>query len=120
MTDVKLYLGDCLEVMKEIPDESIDLVLTDPPYNISHKGKIFRDYRSGKNGDINMDFGEWDYNFNITPFLEETKRILKKYGQWIVFCAEQQIGIYRKWLEENGHSETNVCLYYIVLYGGCD
>ena len=81
MTDVKLYLGDCLEVMKEIPDESIDLVLTDPPYNISHKGKIFRDYRSGKNGDINMDFGEWDYNFNITPFLEETKRILKKYGQ---------------------------------------
>jgi site-specific DNA-methyltransferase (adenine-specific) len=27
-----LYLGDCLEVMKSIPDESIDMVLTDPPY----------------------------------------------------------------------------------------
>ena len=101
--NVAIACGDCLEVMKKIPDESIDLVLTDPPYNISHKGKIFRDYRSGKNGNINMDFGEWDYNFNITPFLEETKRILKKYGQWIVFCAEQQIGIYRIWLEENGH-----------------
>lgn len=30
----KLYLGDCLEVLKTIPDNSIDLVLTDPPYNI--------------------------------------------------------------------------------------
>tara|TARA_Y100000310_G_scaffold243676_1_gene248276 strand:- start:42982 stop:43767 length:786 start_codon:yes stop_codon:yes gene_type:complete len=32
MTRAKLYLGDCLEVMKEIEKESIDLVLTDPPY----------------------------------------------------------------------------------------
>lgn len=30
----KLYLGDCLEVLKTIPDNSIDLILTDPPYNI--------------------------------------------------------------------------------------
>jgi len=32
MTDVKLYLGDCLEVMKSIPDKSVDAVITDPPY----------------------------------------------------------------------------------------
>lgn len=32
MSDIKLYQGDCLEVMKAIPDNSIDLVLTDPPY----------------------------------------------------------------------------------------
>ena len=31
---IELYLGDCLEVMKQIPDKSIDLVLTDPPYGI--------------------------------------------------------------------------------------
>ena len=46
---VELHLGDCLEVMKSMPDKSVDAVITDPPYNISHKGKIFRDYRSGKN-----------------------------------------------------------------------
>jgi len=28
----KIYCGDCLELMKQIPDKSIDLVLTDPPY----------------------------------------------------------------------------------------
>lgn len=32
MQTVKLYNGDCLEVMKNISDNSVDLVLTDPPY----------------------------------------------------------------------------------------
>ena len=31
---IKIICGDCLEVMKQIPDDSIDLVLTDPPYGI--------------------------------------------------------------------------------------
>ena len=31
---IDLKCGDCLEIMKQIPDKSIDLVLTDPPYNI--------------------------------------------------------------------------------------
>jgi site-specific DNA-methyltransferase (adenine-specific) len=32
--DITIFCGDCLEIMKEIPDKSIDLVLTDPPYGI--------------------------------------------------------------------------------------
>jgi len=72
----KILLGDCLEILKEIPDNSIDLIFTDPPYNISTKNKIFRDYRSGKNGDINMDFGEWDYNFDPIPFWRRVKEFL--------------------------------------------
>lgn len=32
MSEIKLYLGDCLEIMKDIPDNSIDAVITDPPY----------------------------------------------------------------------------------------
>lgn len=32
-----VYLGDCLELMKQIPDKSIDLILTDPPYGIKFK-----------------------------------------------------------------------------------
>ena len=35
----KIYNADCLELMKEIPDKSIDLVLTDPPYGIGNKFK---------------------------------------------------------------------------------
>ena len=36
--DIQLYNGDCLELMKNIPDGSVDLVLTDPPYPITPKG----------------------------------------------------------------------------------
>jgi DNA modification methylase len=32
MSDIKLYLGDCSEIMKSIPDKSVDVVITDPPY----------------------------------------------------------------------------------------
>jgi len=35
----RIYLGDCLDLIKEIPDKSIDLVLTDPPYGIGECGK---------------------------------------------------------------------------------
>lgn len=34
---VQLYLGDCLEIMKSIPDKSVDAVITDPPYGIGFK-----------------------------------------------------------------------------------
>lgn len=34
---VDLRLGDCLELMKDIPDGSVDLVLTDPPYGTTAK-----------------------------------------------------------------------------------
>ena len=98
-----IILGHALNVLKKIPDNYIDLILTDPPYNISQKNKIYRDYRSGKRADINFDYGEWDYDFDVLPILNESKRILKRYGQWLIFCAEQQIGMYRKWLGENGH-----------------
>lgn len=40
MSEIKLYNGDCLEVMKQIPDKSIDLVLTDPPYQYLKNQKL--------------------------------------------------------------------------------
>jgi len=40
---IDLRLGDCLEIMKTIPDKSIDLVLTDPPYGIGLEYGIYKD-----------------------------------------------------------------------------
>ena len=47
---IKLYNGNCLEVMNEIPDGSIDMVLTDIPFNISKENnfKTMKD-RKGRN-----------------------------------------------------------------------
>lgn len=38
MSKYKLIQGDCLEVMKNIPDNSIDLLITDPPYRTTSRG----------------------------------------------------------------------------------
>jgi DNA modification methylase len=97
----KIYLTECIAEMKKLPDASVDLVFTDPPYNISHKGQIFRDYRSGTEHNINMDFGEWDYEFDPIPFLIEAKRLLKANGSIIVWTSEQLYGKYREWFAQN-------------------
>ena len=52
---VQLYLGDCLEVMKSMPDKSVDAVITDPPYNVG------LDYSSID--DNRPDYMEWCRNW---------------------------------------------------------
>lgn len=52
----RLYNGDCLEYMKDLPNKSVDLILTDPPYNIAKHstGNI----RLSGHAVINNDLGE--------------------------------------------------------------
>jgi len=38
---VKLYLGDCLEIMQELEDGSVDAVITDPPYGVDFKKQVW-------------------------------------------------------------------------------
>lgn len=98
---IDLRMGDCLELLKSIPDESVDLVFTDPPYNISSKTKLGRKYESGEEGDVSFNFGEWDYDFDPIPFLTECKRVLKPEGSIIVWTSEQLFAKYRVWFAEN-------------------
>jgi len=86
---------DCLDYLKKIPDEFIDLVVTDPPYNVSQKENInYKDIHVVKN------FGDWDYDFDPIPVLKELKRVLKPKGQIYVFCSTKQIPIYISILEK--------------------
>ena len=91
----RLINGDCLEYMKSIPDNSIDLILTDPPYNISQysTGNIPLPGREALNNDI----AKWD-DIPLEPkdFLEDFKRILKPDGNIFVFTSYNLIG---KWHE---------------------
>ena len=66
----KIYQGDCLEVMKQIPDKSVDMVLTSPPYD------NLRTY----NG--NLDWGEHIWK----PVIQELFRVVKNGGVvvWVV------------------------------------
>lgn len=86
MSSAKLYLGDCLEVMKEIENNSIDLVITDPPYSISTSGAgIYKQpdkqYVKELNG-MKDGFSE--------EVLDELCRIMKKINIYL-FCSQKQI-----------------------------
>jgi len=65
---INLMLGDCLERMKEIPDGSIDLILTDPPYGTTAC--------------------KWDSVIPFEPMWEQLKRVIKGNGA-IVLTASQ-------------------------------
>ena len=85
--DVKLYRGDCLELMKDIPDGSVDLVLTDPPYLIETTGGGMYDKEHGAQyvkelNDIKDGFSE--------KILDELCRVMKKINIYI-FCSQKQI-----------------------------
>ena len=91
------------ELLNSIPDNSIDLIFTDPPYNISCKTKLFKDYRSGKREYISFDFAEWDHGtFKPEMLVKEAQRVLVDMGSLIVWCSEQQYGIYRVLAEQYG------------------
>lgn len=76
--DIKLYLGDCLNVLKNIEDNTIDLIVTSPPYN---KG-YWSSNRNMNNGfrtkSRRIEYG--DYKDNVTPeeYILKQKEILKE------------------------------------------
>ena len=63
---IQLYQGDCLEVMKSMPDKSIDLIFVDPPYNV---GKDYGTYKDNLPGEK---YFSW-----CIEWLNEIKRIGK-------------------------------------------
>lgn len=87
----KLYLGDSHGLIREIPTSSVDLILTDPPYNLSpySTGNIEFTWRKG----LNNDLADWDkVKFNPADWVSEFKRILKPKGNIFAFCSYNLIG----------------------------
>ena len=85
----KITCTDALSFLKTIPDNSVDLVVTDPPYNVSQKQNIKINGRV-----IIKNFGDWDFNFDPVPIVAELHRVLKPNGQIYIFCGTEQIPQY--------------------------
>lgn len=101
---IKIYQGDCLEILPAIPEESIDVVFADPPYFLSNDGITCHAGRM-----VSVNKGEWDksrgpelnHEFN-RAWLAACQRVLKPNGTiWVsgtshvihsVGFAMQQLG----------------------------
>jgi site-specific DNA-methyltransferase (adenine-specific) len=92
--DVIIYCADSQEVLPLLADASIDLILTDPPYNVSARdkrihtsiGRIKR--RSGSFREVRRNFGPWDFDWDPAPFLSEALRIIRPGGSLIAHTSE--------------------------------
>jgi site-specific DNA-methyltransferase (adenine-specific) len=82
----RLYLGNCLELLKAMPVDCVDMVFADPPYYLSNGGFTVQSGRA-----VSVNKGEWDksqgYEKDLESYSEwikEVKRVLKPHGTiWI-------------------------------------
>lgn len=89
---IDLHHGDCLEVMKSIPDNSIDLVLTDPPYGMSFQSN----HRENKHKKIaNDDNLDW-----LPNLIVELYRVCKHNTAHYMFCSYHKIDIFKQEIEK--------------------
>ncbi|MEC7711668.1 MAG: site-specific DNA-methyltransferase [Thermoproteota archaeon] len=104
----KIYNQDCIDGMKDIPDNKIDLVITDPPFAINFKSKKANYNRnasrvlSGYNEIESKNYYNFTYNW-----MAQINRILKKSGSMYVFSGWNNLKDILTALDENGFITIN-------------
>lgn len=105
---IDLRLGDCLEVMKDIPDKSIDLIVTDPPYKVITGGK----------NKTNENYGvlSTQDNFGFKPvdienYIQDLYRILKDDSHIYIFCNTLNLENYLTKIRKSGFKLHNVIIW---------
>lgn len=97
----KIIQGDCIELLKLMPDKCVDLVLTDPPYNFeSMGGGFYSKNKSTSRNYLNKTRENNCCEFNPIQILNILKLKLKKFNA--VFCCNKYlVDVYIKWSREN-------------------
>lgn len=85
-----LIHGDAFELLSDVPDASIDLLLTDPPYNLSgySTGNIPMSWRKSFNNDI----ADWDGVFSPAQLVDDVPRVLAPTGNVFAFTSYNLLG----------------------------
>tara|TARA_Y100000034_G_scaffold123433_1_gene170169 strand:- start:15 stop:1022 length:1008 start_codon:yes stop_codon:yes gene_type:complete len=92
-----IHLGNCLDLFKDIPDNSIDMIFADPPFNLKKK------YRSIKDNMLEEEYKEW-----TVAWLSECVRTIKPEGslfvhnipKWLVHCVStlNDLAHFKHWI----------------------
>ena len=88
---IKLLQGDCFELLKDIPDESVDMILTDPPYGMNFQSSHRKTKYEKIKGDSNLDW--------LDDFVNEIYRVSKPNTAHYVFCSFHHIDKFKQAIE---------------------
>jgi len=108
---------DCFDYIKELENNSVDLILTDPPYFISRDSNFKNisettpdDMR--KKYDISIDFGEWDKGeIDWNNLLSEYYRVLKPGGTLIIFYDSWKSNELKLYAEKNKFKQPRIGMW---------
>lgn len=107
----RIHCMDALAGLAQLDDESVDLVVTDPPYNIASKGKLT--ILGGELMSTHEAWGAWDtfhpfdYDLFIQQVLSACYRVLKPGGSLYMFSAREDSGFFIRKAEERGFIYRN-------------
>lgn len=112
---------DCIRGMQKLPPQSIDLVIADPPYNLSKGNSLKWDNSvelTGLGGNWNKVMESWDdmtfeqyWDFTIR-WIKESKRLLKPTGSIWVYGTYHNIGIINVIFQKSGIEIINEIIWY--------
>jgi len=126
MSEIALKIGDCRKLTKELEDESMDLVLTDPPYGIAEeiiisrarnpvkfKPRIYSNLAEGRGKPFASLIGDWDSFPSEEEMLKFTfewidlcNQKLRKGGMFITWFDRDKINFISKHLKDKFHYKT--------------
>jgi DNA modification methylase len=104
MVSVELKHLSCFDYLKTLKSDSVDLVVIDPPYEVSRDTNFAAGEETGRDVDrfrMSMDFGDWDNNFTgLDVVIKECYRVLKKSGTLICFYDLWKITILKEYFDK--------------------
>lgn len=107
MAEIILHNGDCVEVMHRLEEDTVDLIITDPPYNLGNFMKNrdtnlakMRENFFGAAGWDDLEFDEWVQSMDA--YFAEAARLMKKGGSMIVFMSVIKVETLIRLAEKNG------------------
>ena len=102
-----LVFDDCFNYLSKIEDNSIDLILTDPPYDISKKSG-FSSGKLSKFNQISIDFGYWDTEIDLDTLFKEYYRVLRKGGTLVLFYDIWKSSIIKEFAAKNKFKQPRI------------
>ena len=104
MTEIRTVLGDCLEVLRELPSASVDAVVSNPPYGIGFKYASHKDSHDA-------------YLEMMRAWLQEADRIAKPGAAFFVWQAQIQVPNFHKWFPAK-YRIMAACKNFVQIYPG--